>query len=82
MESEKSPEVDQRLAIIGKHVRRLRKENTDLNYIEFAANIGMNRKTYYKVERGLEEYYLTTLIRIIDYYPDISLESLFKEIGL
>jgi len=75
-------EVDHRLGIIGKQVRKLRKEKTDLSYIDFAEKIGMNRKTYYKVERGQEEYYLSTLIRIISYYEDISLESFFREIEL
>jgi DNA-binding XRE family transcriptional regulator len=82
MKSEDSVSVDQRLTKIGNHVRKLRKEKTDLNYIDFAAKIGMNRKTYYKVERGQEEYYLSTLIRIISYYEEITLESFFREIGL
>ncbi len=81
MKSEKSTKVDQRLTIIGNHVRKLRKE-TGMNYIDFAKEIGMDKKTYYKVERGKEEYYLTTLMRILDYYPNISLESFFQDIIL
>ena len=82
MKTKDSAKPDQRLAVIGKHVRKLRKTNTDLNYIDFAATIGMNRKTYYKVERGQEECYLTSLLRIIDFYDDITMESFFREIEL
>jgi len=82
MRSDDSAKVDKRLTIIGDQVRRLRKEKTDLSYIDFAAKIGMNKKTYYKVERGLEEYYLSTLIRIIAFYEDITLESFFRETEL
>jgi DNA-binding XRE family transcriptional regulator len=82
MKSNDSVKVDQRLATIGEQVRKLRKEKTDLSYIDFAAKIGMNRKTYYKVERGQEEYYLSTLIRIISFYEDLTMESFFREIEL
>ena len=82
MKSDGFAKVDQRLTKIGNHVRKLRKEKTDLSYIDFAAKIGMNRKTVYKVERGQEEYYLSTLIRIISFYEDSTLESFFREIKL
>ena len=82
MKSDDSAKVDQRLVAIGKHVRKLRKEKTDLNYIDFAKKIGMDKKTYIKVEKGQEEYYLSTLIRIISFYEDLTMESFFREIEL
>ena len=82
MKTKDSAKVDHRLVVIGKQVRKLRKEKTDLSYIDFAEKVGMDKKTYYKVERGQEEYYLSTLIRIISYYEDISIESFFREIEL
>lgn len=67
---------------IGDQVRKLRKERTKLNYIDFAKEIGMNRKTYHKIETGSSEYYVSSLMRVLDYYPDITAEKFFKEIGL
>ena len=67
---------------IGDQIRKLRKERTKLNYIEFAKQIGMNRKTYYKIETGSSEYYISSLLRVLEYYPDISTDEFFKSVGI
>ena len=70
------------LVIIGKQVRKLRKEQTTMGYIEFAKQIGLDKKTYYKIERGEGDFNITNLMRVISYYPKLTLQEFFKETGL
>ena len=71
------------LSKIGKQVRKLRKEKTQLGYIDFAKKVKLNKKTYYKIERGEGDYNISNLIKIISYYsPDISLTKFFYDAGL
>ena len=70
------------LVKIGRHVRKLRKERTKMGYIEFAEQIGLDKKTYYKIERGEGDYNITNLMRVISYYPKLTLQEFFKETGL
>lgn len=67
---------------IGDQVRKMRKERTKLNYMDFAKEIRMNRKTYHKIETGSSEYYISSLLRVLKHYPDTTAEKFFKEIGL
>ena len=70
------------LVIIGKQVRKLRKEQTTMGYIEFAKQIGLDKKTYYKIERGEGEFNITNLMRIISFYPEMTLGEFFAEAEL
>ena len=67
---------------IGAQVRKLRKTETNLNYIDFANIIGIDKKTYYKIERAEGEYNITTLMKIISYYPKMTLSKFFRLAGL
>ena len=82
MEQENDSKHQEWLVLIGKQVRRLRKEKTNLNYIDFATTIGLDKKTYYKIERGEGEYNITTLMKIISHYPKLTLSKFFRLAGL
>ena len=57
------------------------KDNTDLNYINFAKAVGLNKNTVFKIEKGTYgDYYITSLKHIIDYYPDMTMEKFFREL--
>ncbi|MFW5879206.1 MAG: helix-turn-helix domain-containing protein [bacterium] len=63
---------------LGKVVRHLRKNRTNLDYISFAETIGLNKKSYYRIERGYGDYHISSLLKIITYYGNLSLEEFFK----
>lgn len=66
---------------IGEKVRKMRKDNTDLNYIDFAKAVGLNKNTVFKIEKGtVGDYYITSLKCIIDYYPEMTMEMFFREL--
>ena len=70
------------LVKIGKQVRKLRKEQAKLGYIKFAEKICIDKKTYYKIERAEGDYNITNLMRVISFYPKLTLQEFFKETGL
>ena len=67
---------------IGQQLRKLRKEQTGLSYIDFAKMVGMNRKTYYKIETGAGEFYFSSLIRVLSYYKDLPLSQFLRDLEL
>ncbi len=70
------------LILIGKQVRKLRKERAQLSIIKFSEAIRIDKKTYYKIERGHGEFNITTLMKIISFYPKMTLSKFFKQAGL
>ena len=70
------------LLTIGKHIRKLRKERTAMGYIEFAEKIGMDKKTYYKIERGEGNFNITNLMRIVSFYKEMTMQEFFAEAEL
>ncbi len=67
---------------IGLQIRQLRKERANIGYALFAKKVGMSKNTILKVEMGQQEYYLSTLMRILSYYPDVSMEQFFQDLEL
>lgn len=53
---------------IGSELRRLRKENTDLNSEKFAKRVIMEKKTYYRIERGNQDYNISSLLKVLLYW--------------
>lgn len=66
---------------VGRQVRKLREEKS-IGYAKFAEEVGMSKNTILKVEKGEQEYYLSTLMKILSYYPDVSMEIFFKDLEL
>lgn len=50
---------------IGAAVRRLRKEKTKLNSEDFAKSIKLEKKTYYRIERGNQDYNISSLLKVL-----------------
>ena len=67
---------------IGAEIRRLRKNNTNLNYIDFSKKINMNKNTYFRIEAAKGDYSISKLCKIIDYYPHIKMSDFFENIKL
>ena len=76
------PKHQEWLVLIGKQVRRLRKERAKQSIILFSETVGLQRKTYYKIERGQGEFNITTLMKIISHYPNLTLSKFFRLAGL
>ncbi|MCK5371217.1 MAG: helix-turn-helix transcriptional regulator [Cyclobacteriaceae bacterium] len=72
-----SEEHKERIKKIGEKIRMLRKE-VEPNYETFAFKNGINRMSYFNVEKG-NNIQLSTLLKILDGL-DISLEEFFKGI--
>ena len=72
-----SEEHRERIKKIGEKIRKLRKE-VEPNYETFAFKNGINRMSYFNVEKG-NNIQLSTLLKILDGL-DISLEEFFKGI--
>lgn len=70
-------QLNEKFRRIGEIVKHLRKTRTNLGYIDFAQNIGLNKKTYYRIERGSGDYYFSSLVQVISFYPDLSLADFF-----
>jgi predicted transcriptional regulator len=70
------------LVKIGKQIRKLRKERTKMGYIEFSKQVGMDKKTYYKMERGEGDFNISSLMRIISFYPELTMQEFFAEAEL
>jgi len=51
---------------IGRRIKKLRKEKK-LSYPQLAKNIGMNKNSYYDLERGCN-FTIRTLLTVLDYY--------------
>ncbi len=81
MNQELDPQTAKWLLKVGKQVRELREEKS-IGYAKYAKEIGMSKNTILKVEKGEQEYYLSTLMKILSYYPDVSMETFFKDCGL
>ena len=72
-----SKQDKKKLIEIGEKVRKLRKEKTKNNLKEMAKILSMDKKTYYRIERGEGDYYITNLLKIA-FYHEISLAELFE----
>ena len=72
-----SEEHKERIKKVGEKIRLLRKE-VEPNYETFAFKNGINRMSYFNVEKG-NNIQLSTLLKILDGL-DISLEEFFKGI--
>ena len=76
-------DISQELLIkIGAHLRKLRKEYFKCGYIEFAHKVGMDKKTYYNLERGEKDYNIGNFLKVLSTYSNISLSQFFKDAGL
>ena len=62
--------------MVGEKIRLLRKE-VEPNYETFAYKNGINRMSYFNVEKG-NNIQLSTLLKILDGF-DITLEDFLKE---
>ena len=76
------PKHQEWLLKIGAQVRKLRKEKAKMGYIEMSEKVGLDKKTYYNIERAVNEYNITSLMKIIDFYPKMTLSNFFKQAGL
>jgi len=77
------PEIKEILEKIGEQVATMRKKHGKLNYKDYAADISeVNKNTYQRIEYGVGDYNIGTLIKIISKYPDQKLSSFFKKAGL
>jgi len=72
-----SEEHKERIKRIGEKIRELRKE-VEPNYETFAYKNGINRMSYFNVEKG-NNIQLSTLLKILDGL-DITLEEFSKEL--
>ena len=70
-----SEEHRERIKKIGEKIRQLRKE-VEPNYENFAFKNGINRMSYFNVEKG-NNIQLSTLLKILDGL-DITLEEFFQ----
>lgn len=70
-----SEEHKERIKKVGEKIRLLRKE-VEPNYETFAFKNGINRMSYFNVEKG-NNIQLSTLLKILDGL-DITLEEFFK----
>lgn len=83
MSTKLDPQSQKILKAIGDCMRDLRKLNSPLDYKSFASNeviVGMN--TYLRMEKGNGDYNISSLLKVINYYPDLKLSEFFKEAGL
>ena len=83
MSTELDTQTQEILKAIGDCMRDLRKVNSPLDYKSFArdeVNIGMN--TYLRMEKGNGDYNISSLLKVISYYPDLKLSEFFDEAGL
>ena len=76
------PQTQRILEDIGKRLRELRKDKTDLNYIDFAKTVGINKKTYYAIEKASKDYNITSFIKVLSYYPDDTVKDFIQKILL
>ena len=83
MSTELDTQTQEILKAIGDCMRDLRKVNSPLDYKSFArdeVNIGMN--TYLRMEKGNGDYNISSLLKVISYYPDLKLSEFFDAAGL
>ena len=81
MKQEFDPQSAKWLLKVGKQVRELREEKS-IGYAKFAEEVGMSKNTILKVEKGEHEYYFSTLLKILAYYPDLKFSQFFEKAGL
>jgi hypothetical protein len=70
---------DNRLAQIGKHIRFLRKTNTNLSAENFANERGFDRVQYSRIENGTN-ITMKTLLKVVDSH-NITLKDFFDSMG-
>lgn len=67
--------------IIAVTLKRLREEE-GISALAFSKKIGMHRNLYQKIEKAQGEYYLSSLHRVINYYPGMTFFKFFQIAGL
>jgi DNA-binding XRE family transcriptional regulator len=67
---------------IGSHLRILRKQFYKCGYIEFAQKVGIDKKTYYNMEKPKNDYSIGNLIKVLEMYDDMNLSTFFREAEL
>ena len=72
-------DLDDRLKLVGARIRELRKQAGYTSYENFAQAHELDRKHYWRTEKGTN-LSLTTLLKILDIHK-ISLEEFFKGIN-
>ena len=83
MNKELDPEVKEVLETIGKLVRTKRKENSSLDYKNYAnTELPFGSATYWRIEKGVGDYHISNLIHVIMKYPNLKLSEFFLEAGL
>jgi transcriptional regulator with XRE-family HTH domain len=66
------------LVLIGKKLREMRIKKGYKSYETFAFDNDINRMQYWRMEKGLSNMSMATLLRVMDVYK-ISLKDFFKD---
>ncbi|WP_268036822.1 helix-turn-helix domain-containing protein [Algoriphagus sp. PAP.12] len=70
------------LKAIGERLKQLRKLEGYSNHEDFAFDKGINRSQYGKYENGKSDLQISTLVKIINCFSNMTLESFFKGIDI
>jgi transcriptional regulator with XRE-family HTH domain len=81
-EHEKSTPKAKLLKSIGDRMVFLRKQEGYTNHDVFSYDRGINRSQYGKYEKGKSDLQISTLIRIIHSYKDMTIEKFFEGIEI
>jgi len=74
----KSKDQEERLLKIAEKIKKLRIDAGYTSYENFAVKHGLDRKQYWRMEKG-QNFMLSTLLRIIDIHK-VSLAEFFEDL--
>jgi transcriptional regulator with XRE-family HTH domain len=79
-----NPDIKVSLEAIGKKIRKLRKERSDLDYIKFADQlkadgVTISKNTLQRIESGTADYGIQGLLLLLNYYK-VSVSDFFSDL--